>query len=525
MTRQLAGIQAYSRRRAAEGGIPYRLFVPFDSDMSGAAEVDTGNRMSLSGGDLLIIDGGSSTDPVAWWPAQTKTPGLCVGFTVVQTSPSTALSANWGWDTDQVSDLRDHRFFTSGVSAILSARDGASGGEYNVSIGTFTPLKMHYLALLVLETQVGWCAKGGIYSDWVMLHKATRASGVPSTIYPAVNASNRNSVVKELFTASAGWGDSIVASLSDGDPITGSVRTILNQWFASKFVTIEQIEDDFVMAGSYVGVRSDGIHYWFHCDLGGGDEWRLFYKELDASPMHQITLSQIWAGGLKTEDFSVTESVWEYAINHPDNPNGFVGNAHGNDTQVSLTFYLDDIEITPTGTLQTGNELRIIRISTLDNGSAVTLGTITTTYTMTPTTGLTIELVFDWLAEPVPPMHGRLGMWPIENRFDRGFTLGYDIAWNLDTAVAAEDLASEYISTTAMVAWESAGTWALAQFRASPITSFFQDRGPTNVNKFYTDETPPVTAGNIQTCVPINYRMARISDLSKYTALALAPTS
>ena len=195
---------------------------------------DGGNRMSVSGNKLITDSGGTYNDPTLHWGAVTKSVGLAYGVTISQSvDASEALTANLGWDNNNLTDLREGRFLLS--SGDIRARDGSQfSSTYNVDIGDYVRLTDYNLAFIILDTLIVFCAKGGTYTDWTMLHKIARASELPSTIYPGVNSYGRQSVIKELSVAPLPtWsdGDSIVSSLSDGDPITGGLQSALDAFF------------------------------------------------------------------------------------------------------------------------------------------------------------------------------------------------------------------------------------------------------------------------------------------------------
>lgn len=288
-------------------------------------------------------------------------------------------------------------------------------------------------------------------------------------------------------------------------------------------VSLAQIQSDFAMAGAYVGVSldtQDSNSYWLHIDLGNSYEWRLYLQKLQFHPINALTYSQIWQNGAKLLDTSDTGSVWEYAYNSPATGDQ-IGNGHGSDTQSSLNFYLDDVLVTPTTTMQTGTELRVVRVSSLDDTGdpAAEIGTATTTYTLSISTGMTIDVEFDWISEPSPVTGGYVSMWPFVESFDRAYLHGMDAAFDLSTATV-DSLGTPTIDTAAVVCWQSSGEWGLCQLHDSAITTWVQDRVSPGVGKIYPSETPNLDAGFVQTCLSANYRVARFGGYD----LPLLPT-
>lgn len=274
----------------------------------------------------------------------------------------------------------------------------------------------------------------------------------------------------------------------------------------SSRVTKSQLLYDFAMGNSnYVGISTSGTSYWLRCDLGNGKEWRVLLEDLAPShPMHAITYSQIWENDVMSEEFSDTGSVWEYALTYPGIV-GQIGNAHGSDTQTSITFTIDGNIITPTVNLQSGSELVVTRVSTLDN-AGTPIGTVTTTYTLT-NTGLKLNVGVVWVSPPVTRPSALVGMLPVTERFDKGFLVGRDLAYNLAHSVSG-NLSSDHVTTDTALLWESSGTWGICKFHDSAVDTFIQDR--PSINKIYPNEQP-VYSGNSQFFSKLEYRVANLS--------------
>lgn len=194
------------------------------------AVTDTGNLVAING-QLEITAGGTYNDPILNYGAVTKAVGLAVGSTILQ-SDTLGLLADVGFDDNASGDLREHRFFFN-TDGTISARDGSRFSlTYNTVIGAYAVNTLYSLAVIMLETQVVWIIKGGAYTGWTMLHKATRSAGAPTTLYPAINTYNRDAIATEMICAVLpNWTDSTIAALNDGDEITGGASTVLDAFF------------------------------------------------------------------------------------------------------------------------------------------------------------------------------------------------------------------------------------------------------------------------------------------------------
>ena len=519
--------------------ITYLLRDDFTTDRSGGAvngtapepgpggnrvAADTGSRMTISSAELQIALGGTYNDPVLRWSPLSKAVGLAIGFTVIQTEAASGLIADFGWDDNSSADLREHVFFISSGSII--ARDGNRfSATYSATIGTFAVQTLYNLALIMLDTQVVWCIKGGTYTSWTMLHKATRAAGAPATLWPALNTYNKNAAVREVVAAvlpTWSTGDSVVASLSDGNTITGGAASSLDAFFRyERRLTYEQLLSDFSLSGSYVGVSKSGTDYTFYIDLGGGDEWRLLYEDLANHDVNAITTAEIYNGGSMVQQLAASGSVWEYAYAYPGTTPSQIGNGHGNERMTSLRFWLDGVEITPTSKV-TGSQLVVVREGILDDGTT-DIGTSVVTYTMTPSSGLTLEVTFDWYVTPTPTPSGLVGMFPMIEAFDRSYLVGLDVAWNMQTNQSVDSMTTPSIVTKAVMAWMSGGQWAQATFRNTAVSTYVQDR--QNLLKVYPGETPALQTGNVQTITPVNYRVRRMPSMASYNELIVLPTT
>jgi hypothetical protein len=487
---------------------------------------DAGSRLVISDGELRISGGGTYNDPVIRWDSRSKAVGLAIGFTVIQTEATAGLIADFGWDDNSLADLREHVFFIDGTGKIF-ARDGNRfSTTYNLQISTaFASQTLYNLAIIMLDTQIVWCARGGIYASWTMLHKATRAAGAPATLWPALNMYNRAGAVREVVAAVLPtWndGDSVVAALSDGNTITGGASSALDAFFRyERRITLSDLQSDFSMAGSYVGVSKTSDDYYLYIDLGGGYEWRLLMEKLANHDINALTTSEAWGGGFLSKTLAATGSVWEYAYSYPGTTPAQIGNGHGNERQTSLRFWLDGVEITP-AMKATGSQLVVIREAILDNGTT-DIGTSTTTYTLTPSSGLTLEVAFCWYSAPGSTPNGLVGMWPFVEDFNRGYLVGLDVGWNLATNQAVDSLATSTVSTRGVLLWESGGDWAMCQLRNSAVATYIQDR--QDLGKIYPSEAPTLQAGNIQTITPVNYRVKRMASMATYNDLIVLPTA
>lgn len=267
------------------------------------------------------------------------------------------------------------------------------------------------------------------------------------------------------------------------------------------------------------GVLQSGTDYWFYIEIGGGYTWRLKLEDLANHPINSLTDSLIYQDGTLIKTLSNTGSVWEYALVSPVTANQ-IGNAHGADTQQSITFYIDDVETTPGLTLQSGTELRVVRVSTLDNEGdpASNIGTVTTAYTMTD--HLQIDVEVDWVSDP-GETGGYVGMWPFVEDLDRGFLLGYDVLWALDTATVS-NLATPTLSTTAAMVFEAGGGWGQLLTKSPAGNVWIQDR-PT-LGKIYPSETPSVIGAYVQTYTPVVYRVAQVEDYATVYNLPIKAT-
>lgn len=193
---------------------------------------DTTLQLSISGDALQFAGNGTYNDPVLHYPVTNKQAGLMLGFTLIQTDASAGVVFDIGYDDNNTSDLREHVF--NCTSGILYARDGNRfSTTYSAAIGTFSPSTLYNFVIGILDTQVVWLAKGGSYTSWTMLHKAARASGVPSSLYAGANVYNRATAIREiLIGTNPAWSDDTpINSLSNGDAIAGGASSALDAFF------------------------------------------------------------------------------------------------------------------------------------------------------------------------------------------------------------------------------------------------------------------------------------------------------
>lgn len=269
------------------------------------------------------------------------------------------------------------------------------------------------------------------------------------------------------------------------------------------------------------GVLKSGTDYWFYIEVKGGFTWRLLLEDLSNHPINALTESHIYQGGTLVKSLSTTGSVWEYAWSHTDYPSiGQFGNAHGHDTQSSITFEIDGQAVTPGATLQSGNELVATRVSDIDDGGdpSTVIGTVTVTYTLTNKLVLTIQA--DWVNTPTEAPGGLTGMWPFTEDLDRGFILTYDaVAWKLDTATVS-NLRTPIVASKKTVVWENGGGWGQLHSRDELLNVYIQDR--PNLGKIYPSDIPAVGAGNVQNYTSVSYQVAQVGDyISEYNLLEL----
>jgi hypothetical protein len=336
--------------------------------------VDTGNRMSINTVSELLFDGnGTRTDPVIRYGAVSRVQNLCMVFKVRQNVvTTTALLAIAGFATVQTGDTLGNRIrFSSGN---IEAASGSYFGSYT-TLATYEDYVDYELAIVLdVSGNVGrHYIRGGAYPAWTEL--ATVALNAATTLYPAMAAYNRAAAYGDVRVAVLPT-DYTTADLDIISKATPTRESLLAQFPEQGYASIARTGDDY---------------YISHHMINGAARWQLLSRAAP-SVIHAIEKCD-WVPltGAATE--ILTGGVMEYALNKDGG--GFVGNAHGFDSQVSLAISVDGIDRSAMtdGQIYSGREVIVTRVSTLDD--TVNTATVTQTYTANQA-GFTFGASFDW---------------------------------------------------------------------------------------------------------------------------------
>jgi hypothetical protein len=205
----------------------------------------------------------------------------------------------------------------------------------------------------------------------------------------------------------------------------------------------------------------------------------------------------------------------------------WVGNIHGNDNQITLTFKINGVSVTPTDlTVYSGSLVEITRTSQLfhpDLGATV-IGTSSTVYTINCTSGLWVNYSVTWLVAGTMNQ-AFSAMCAVDNLLDRGSsylsTSDYNLSnndgdyhpnlkdsvaylWDADGIYAVLMYISDVVSVTKN--WQSNGSYFLAT----------QDRSGDTLNKIYlyrvAPSNPEAYAINDVWSCNANYRLALFAN-------------
>lgn len=211
----------------------------------------------------------------------------------------------------------------------------------------------------------------------------------------------------------------------------------------------------------------------------------------------------------------------------------FVGNSHGNETQLSFVVAVDGSPVSlADGSTATGSTITVTRTSQLTHPDAETIADVELTYTL-DVDGLTINHETIWLAS------GTVGaaypaMLPVSDILDVGCTSGLTVSpqglrADNDTSVCAAEASTAWL-------WDADGAYALmmASNDVQAATNdwalsndrdlWIQDRSGGTINKAYLTRvksglTEAVGSGDVWTS-STTYRAAKFT--SAHTTLGTA---
>lgn len=237
----------------------------------------------------------------------------------------------------------------------------------------------------------------------------------------------------------------------------------------------------FTSTGTQVGIERSGNDYWLWQDLGGSYKWYWKLKALTSpSVIHALDAIEIRLSGDVVAAIYGGGTAVEYAIDI----SGFIGNIHGHDTQSSLTIAVDGQPVTlSNGQSATGSSLVVTRVSALsDPNTSVHNGDATVVYTMSPTTGLNIDVTIAWLIS-APDVDA--GMMAVADLLDVGYVVHpggkyWDLLAYVDTQINYDQYTSD-----AALAFDRDGHAAMLFLPDTARSMGWQDRGVT-LNKLYT---------------------------------------
>lgn len=177
--------------------------------------------------------------------------------------------------------------------------------------------------------------------------------------------------------------------------------------------------------GSTVAIERDGDDYWLKQDLGTNQNLEIQLR--DNSGLHSLALAQVVEddGTNIIDVLSDNNSIWEYAL-FPNGAADFVGNRHGGDTQTDLSILVDGVDysaMTDGQEFSGSTAVIITRTTELEYPPTTKIADVVTTYTLTPDTGLLVDVAFTFAATITIDLF-YIGMLPVNDAFGTGIING-----------------------------------------------------------------------------------------------------
>jgi len=200
-----------------------------------------------------------------------------------------------------------------------------------------------------------------------------------------------------------------------------------------------------------------------------------------------------------------------YEFAHSTKPTGatlpeWIGH-EGSLKQTSLTFTVDGSPVTPVdGNVYGGSESVVVTLAAGARHSEIGAGatdiaSVTTVYTMRPTSGLEVSSVINWLVDALIDS-GYPAMYPLVESFNKGATListqDYALTTNNDSIVVNEQTNAAYV-------WQTSGNYGALLYipdvleatdnwaHANGTYLWIQDRAGGTLNKIYLTRSSPET--------------------------------
>jgi len=154
--------------------------------------VDTENKITVSGGNLVIASGKASPawgDPGIWWTKNDGTSGFArkAGRTLVGKLDATSLiSTRVGWDTNTSGDIAEAAYTLDGSRNLAPYIGGSTTLATLLTLANSTEYKLY---VMLRSTGTFWLASGGAFGTTPVLVAVTSTQST-TTLYPALLANN-----------------------------------------------------------------------------------------------------------------------------------------------------------------------------------------------------------------------------------------------------------------------------------------------------------------------------------------------
>lgn len=182
----------------ASDGLTYLLYDAFTTDRAAGAVngttsespvetgggvlrtvVDTGSKLTISGGLLTFASGAAASgDPGHWHALVTRAAGLTLIGQVTTPSSTVTTLLEFGWDTDQAGILNDAFSFNASGSLLVRAPAATT-----LAIAPWQASTTYSLAVALRSAGAFFLIKGGAFANWTMLWSYSTGTG---NQYPAI---------------------------------------------------------------------------------------------------------------------------------------------------------------------------------------------------------------------------------------------------------------------------------------------------------------------------------------------------